>query len=170
MNSPFQQFKKNLTNEELQKLHTDELRIGVNDNHYRLTTKGTILKSTDTQSNLKKLLSENQDQILKEPYQSHPLCKDEFNYQATQLLNNHSAENYCKYESNPNHISLMIDNERLISIVQDDPRNQYGYFYNHHSIVDDNEALRLVTKWINSGLAYEDYRVKTHCRYICASN
>jgi len=91
-------------------------------------------------------LSEIQDQILIELYQSYPLCNDEFNYQTTQLLNNHGAENHCKCEDKPNHLSLMIENERLISIDQDDPRNQYGHFYNHHSIVDDNEALRLVTK------------------------
>jgi len=64
-------------------------------------------------------------------------------------------------------MALMINGYDLIAIDCNDPRHPYGYYYTHPENIDNDNARALVNQWLNSGEAYNDYRVKTHCRYIC---
>lgn len=61
----------------------------------------------------------------------------------------------------------MIDGSRLIAVDADDVCSKYGYFCESHSLLTEAEAKKTTLKWLENGDAYEDYRVKTHCRYIC---
>ena len=168
MNSPYMKFISGLSDADLQKLQTHDLMISINDEHYLLADNGFNIPDTIKTTDLKTYLYNNQNNILKMLYQTQPLCKDEFNYQAMQFFKYHGAEKFCHYKNNTNNLALMIENEKLITVSRDDPRNQYGYFYTHQSLIDDNMASKLVLQWLDSGSAYNDYRVKTHCRYICS--
>ncbi|MDH5394312.1 MAG: hypothetical protein OEY11_14085 [Gammaproteobacteria bacterium] len=168
MSSPFQQFINQLSAADLDKLASGELSIGADDQNYRLTEPDEKLLFEATQQNIKQCLHQQQTIILKQLYKTQALCKAEFNYQARQLFDQHGAENFCQHQNNTNQLALMIDKEKLIAIGKNDARHQYAYYYSNDEALGKKEACEQVRQWLDSGMAYDDYRVKTHCMYLCS--
>ena len=61
----------------------------------------------------------------------------------------------------------MIDGSFLTAVAPEDVRSLYGYYCEGDQVLPADAASAAVLEWLNEGIAYEDYRVKTHCRYIC---
>ena len=167
MTSPYKTFIRSLSNNDINNLYQGKLCLCVNDNEYILCDSGLSLQSTALLTEFTHNLLHNQELILKDLYQTYPLCKDEFYFQARQLFEQHGPAQFCQQSLSTDNMALMIDDHELIAIDSNDPRNQYGYYFSHPSIIDKEQATVLVNEWLNSGEAYNDYRVKTHCRYIC---
>lgn len=164
--SPYQKFIKHLSDAEVQQLIHGQAAIGCNDQHYLLVTTWTMPEALANDNNAaREQLQAQEYKLLERLYQSQPLCREEFDYQATQLLQQHGAGQF--YHQGDCSWALMIDGSFLVAVPPDDVRSQYGYCCEgDHALVED-DAIKAVMRWLHDGTAYEDYRVKTHCRYIC---
>lgn len=171
--TPFQQFIQHCSESELARLKAGILTISCNDNAYQTAADGiniTTLSGTTPElitQDIKQYLSLNEAPILYALYQNHPLCRDEFDFQAQQLFAKYGAENFCHHLNNLSHRSLMIEQSSLISVNKNDARSQYGYFYECNKKLSISEAKQAALQWLQSAQAYEDYREKTYCRYTC---
>ena len=167
--NPFEQFLNTLSTDNINKLATGTLRLSVDDINYTTSPEGIDvldLLSGDN-ADTKETLIKNQETILTQLYATLPLCRKEFDYQAHQLINKHHPESYCKHANSQNSRALFIEGNQLISVESNDSRHKYGYYCEHHDQLQKENAIMNVMTWLESGQAYDDYRVKTHCRYIC---
>ncbi|MDH5517833.1 MAG: hypothetical protein OEY36_08450 [Gammaproteobacteria bacterium] len=170
--NPFQEFLNTLSDETLSDLESGKLHISVDDNSYITSTSGVSISQyqKNISENIKQLLIDNQDSILQQLYKTYPLCRKEFDFQAQQLIMQSQAESFCSHGSMPNKQALFIDGNFLAVVGSTDARYKYGYYCQHEDNLNQQEAKQAVIKWLESGQAYEDYRVKTHCRYICGTS
>jgi len=166
--TPFQLFIEQCDSEDLTQLLSGETGIGCNDTDYLLDKQGIALNKLDidglqTKDDILKI----EQEILTSLYQTHPLCRSEFDYQAQQLFIKNPPEKFCSHPDNPKHLALMIEGTQLVTVDFNDARNQYGYFCEQNKALDLAKARQLVMKWSSTGEAYETYRAKTYCRYNC---
>lgn len=164
--TPFQQFINNISHDDLQRLSTAEVAIGCDDNNYCLLAEGVILADIpDNPDEIVAHLLAHEQEILQQLYVTQPLCREEFDHQAKQLIEEQGPERF--YRSGDNSWALMIDGSFLTAVPPEDVRSQYGYYCEGDTPLSAESANSAVYNWIKTGDAYEDYRVKTHCRYIC---
>lgn len=163
---PFAEFINNLSDNELASLATGQSKLSVNYNDFLLSREGIYL-SQYNENNLKRKLIDNQQSILEQLHKIQPLSCKEFNFQAIQLIMNNSPNSFSHHSTKNNKRALMIVGDILIVVEENDVRLQYGYFYNQTNYLSKEETHQAVIDWVDSGQAYDDYRVKTHCLYIC---
>ena len=167
--SPYQLFVSALNDDELTLLARGDMGMGCDFDSYRLEENGQKpFSSVPAIEQTRELLIEAEESILAKLYATRPLCRSEFNHQATELLNMHGATSFCRHGGNRSNWALMIDEWQLIAVNSDDVRCQYGYFCEAEKSLDDPDVAAQVMRWLESGEAYDDYRSKTHCRY-CTS-
>lgn len=80
---------------------------------------------------------------------------------------NNSPNSFSHHTTKNNKRALMIEGATLIVVEENDVRLKYGYFHNQTNNLSKEETHQAVINWIASDQAYDDYRVKTHCLYIC---
>lgn len=165
--TPFLSFVDQISDTDLTLIFDGKLGISCDDNSYRLSEKGVRPIPSTQAGLLREQLKAQERALLGELYKSLPLCRAEFDYQARRLLESNGAHLFCQHPAKPNNWALMIEDGALIAVEPEDVRSQYGYFYESTDTLSENDALSAVEKWLGSGQAYEDYRVKTHCTYIC---
>lgn len=164
--SPFLQFIGALSDDEIGLLIRGTRGIGCDDDGYLLEEDAVSpFQCEPVMEHTREQLISMEQCVLDKLYEHRPLCRSEFNYQASTLLAAKGRAHFCHHEGNTDRWALMIDDWRLVAVGPDDVRNQYGYFCEVNEVVDELEADSLVMTWIESGAAYDDYRSKTHCRY-----
>lgn len=163
--SPYQRFINNLCHADLQRLIQGQAGIGCNDITYLLVSDGVMPEQpTNTEAVREYLLAQEQS-ILEQLYQNRPLCREEFDHQAEQLLQEYGPERF--YRSEDTSWALMIDGSLLSAVPPEDVRSRYGYYCEGDEALSCEQARTAVHRWLKDGIAYEDYQVKTHCRYVC---
>lgn len=143
-----------------------ELSIGCTEGGYGLV-KGEAIRfeGTPLPEQAREQLIAREKEILEKWFLQRPLCRVEFDHQASQLFTEVGAERFCRHAEKLGNWALMIDNWSLVAVGPEDVRNQYGYFCEASGELSEAEASSRVREWLQSGEAYEDYRSKTHCRY-----
>jgi len=165
--NPFQEFIESLTEDNLANLISGSQCINVDDNNYLLSPDGVNLTQYANKKNVRQMLIDKQFLIKQALYKENPLCRKEFDYQAHLLIMKTQPESFCHHASKLNEQALIIDGSVLITVKPSDARHKYGYCSQQDKNLTDDEAREAVFRWIKSGEAYSDYRVKTHCLYIC---
>lgn len=164
--SPFQRFINNLSDDDLPRLSKGEAAVWCDDNTYRLARHGIVQENMPTNPDtVRSYLLAHEREILERLYQTQPLCREEFDYQAEALLQEHGADKFYRHADNS--WAMMIDGSLLTAVPPEDVRSQYGYYCEGDEPLPTADASETVKQWLKTGIAYEDYRVKTHCRYIC---
>lgn len=164
--SPYQQFIDALSDDEVDQLIRGTSGISCNDDGYLIEQGASSpMQSEPEMAQVREQLISMEQSVLEKLYRQRPLCRAEFNYQASALLVTKGEAHFCHHEGDTEGWSLMIDDWRLVAVGPDDVRNKYGYFCEAGKVIDEAEACSLVMTWIKSGAAYDDYRSKTHCRF-----
>ena len=164
--SPYQQFIRILSDDEIKRIGKGVAGISCDARDYRLVDGASLsLVAKPAGVGDRKWLIDSESQVLEALYGQRALCRAEFDYQATELLMAHGISLFCCHPANRGNMALMIDEWRLIAVGPDDVRSQYGYFCEAAKVLDNAGAESRVMRWLNSGEAYDDYRSKTHCRY-----
>ncbi len=164
--SPYQQFVRSLSDDEIARIIAGELGISCDAHDYHLLERGGLSPATKpAQVAERQWLIASELQLLEALYHQRALCRAEFDYQAAELMAEHGLARFCRRPGNRNNMALMIDEWRVIAVEPEDVRSQYGYFCEADEALDEAVAGEQAIRWLKSGDAYDSYRAKTHCRY-----
>ncbi|ODB89656.1 hypothetical protein A3194_10920 [Candidatus Thiodiazotropha endoloripes] len=96
-----------------------------------------------------------------------PPSRDEFNAQATELINELGTTAFCAPPGKMPDYTLFVDDNRVIAEPRGEPRHPYGIHCEVPEGMTQPQMDEALQKWLESGEAYEAFISTNVCRFNC---